>query len=140
MNCRAPVTVPCGNYAKNWDIGNHCSFAMVTDGLSNTIMLGEKTRDTIDYWALKFHWSTTWSSRIDGVDGPRDSWVFNPNLGCSVIVRPNQGKPGFASSYHSGGAQFALFDGSARFIGETIDGHTMKNLADPRDGNPVGSF
>jgi len=50
-----------------------------------------------------------------------------------------QTSQGFKSR-HTGGAQFVLCDGSARFISETIDYRTYQRLGDRRDGQVVGEF
>jgi hypothetical protein len=50
-----------------------------------------------------------------------------------------QTSQGFKSR-HTGGAQFALSDGSARFISENIDYILYQRLGDRRDGQPVGEF
>jgi len=44
------------------------------------------------------------------------------------------------TSYHPGGAQFTLADGSIRFVNETIDMLTYRYLGDKADGFPVGSY
>jgi hypothetical protein len=45
-----------------------------------------------------------------------------------------------AFSFHVGGAQFALCDGSARFISENISMAVYDRLHDRRDGEPIGEF
>ncbi len=45
-----------------------------------------------------------------------------------------------AFSYHVGGAQFVLGDGSVRFISENIDIRTYDWLHDKRDGQVLGEF
>ena len=45
-----------------------------------------------------------------------------------------------AFSYHVGGAQFVLGDGSVRFISENIDTSTYDWLHDKRDGMVLGEF
>ena len=43
-------------------------------------------------------------------------------------------------SYHEGMVHSLLMDGSARSISENIDRNTWRNLANRRDGNPIGEF
>jgi prepilin-type processing-associated H-X9-DG protein len=45
-----------------------------------------------------------------------------------------------AFSYHSGGAQFCLGDGSVRFITENIDVRAYDYLHDKRDGQIIGDY
>ena len=45
-----------------------------------------------------------------------------------------------ASSYHTGGAQIALADGSVRFISENIDNETWVRVGVRNDGKVVGEF
>lgn len=102
------------------------SFAMTTDGLSNTIMAGETL--------------------------PGDCWwmgAFNPNLsisGTSIpinIMESNNGQEvnwyrvcGFKSR-HPGGANFLLGDGSVRFFAATIDYRLFNNLGTRAGGEAV---
>lgn len=50
------------------------------------------------------------------------------------------GRYNFARSYHTGGVQVTLADGSARFISENIDRQTWLKLGMPKDGLVVGEF
>jgi prepilin-type processing-associated H-X9-DG protein len=42
------------------------------------------------------------------------------------------------ASYHVGGAQFLMTDGSVQFMSENIDYPTYCYLGDRYDGNPIG--
>lgn len=48
--------------------------------------------------------------------------------------------PGGFGSPHTGGAQFLMCDGSARFLSENIDPSVFKHLLDRADGVDVGEF
>ncbi|MCG6158266.1 DUF1559 domain-containing protein [Rubinisphaera sp. ICM_H10] len=43
-------------------------------------------------------------------------------------------------SAHAGGANVLLTDGSVKFLGENMDLHTLKLLADRKDGVPIGEY
>ena len=43
-------------------------------------------------------------------------------------------------SFHAGGAQILLCDGSVRFISENVNAHSVRVLMDPNDGEFVGEF
>ncbi len=138
-------------------------FRDVTDGTSNTFLLGE----TIHYRGIKTRANgtpmpATWDPNLYGRErnGSRDAHatLHATRLGFRKINPPlalNQTnlREAFAS-YHPGGAQFAMTDGSVRFVSETIEHNqttrqqytagqalaTFQRLAKRNDGLPVGDF
>jgi hypothetical protein len=149
-------------------------FRDVTDGLSNTLMIGEQGGWLIRADGVNYSWmlagpfaamkgtvnSTGWliGTRMSGappnceVSSPEDSRWFNVT---TIRYRPNQEPfrndwfPGMASSYgannplasfHEGGVQVCLGDGSVRFIGENIELETLKIMATRDSNRPVGEF
>ena len=121
---------------------SECRFAQVTDGLSNTFMLGETTFET---WGGSY---PAWAYRgfaMIGVDPAHlwadrgiNSWTWSvydePNL------IPTFGKLacwGYAGSLHVGGAQFAFGDGSVRFVTENVPKATLEKMATIGEGVPA---
>jgi prepilin-type processing-associated H-X9-DG protein len=45
-----------------------------------------------------------------------------------------------ASSYHVGGVQVALADGSVRFVSDNVDNETWARLGNRNDGQVIGEF
>ena len=109
-------------------------FEQIRDGASNTIFIGEKVdTDTTLGWVsgTRDTLRNTSSIRGPGSYEERENLRNNP-------PPPNQ--VGGFGSYHAGGAQFALGDGSVRFISENIDPAVFKNLGNRGDGKMIGDF
>ncbi len=110
------------------------TFASVTDGLSNTTLLGEKhvaanglgkqanaSDGTYAYWFASDwkSWMVIRNSKFVLGRGPSDNTGdYRKKLG----------------SWHPGICQFLLGDGSVRGISNTVDTDTLLHLADRRDG------
>jgi prepilin-type processing-associated H-X9-DG protein len=111
--------------------------ADVIDGTSNTFLLGERRlpEGSPQDWMW---WYDSWlgSSLFDTL-APINPWRV-ASLSASAAASPWPGYEDFAfvdsaSSRHPGGANFAMADGSVRFLKETIQSWPVDTL-----GNPVG--
>lgn len=149
MITQAPAFDPSSS-AGVFGANSKCNFMRVTDGLSNTIFVGERMS----------------AGSIGGVGGGGDStWVgcddnVTQNVGgagataknaasavlgeCGVV--PNTanttaagGVFGF-SSRHTGGAHFLFGDGTVRFISSNVNLGTYQTLAVPADSQLPGEF
>jgi prepilin-type N-terminal cleavage/methylation domain-containing protein len=131
----------------------------VTDGTSNTIMIGERCYQIgrADYGAANL-WGIKGSVPAAGAEGDGYVWAFSCGwVHINSVAYPTSSptnkthRRGF-SSQHVGGAQFLLCDGSVRFISENID-HSDYLVASPAplnstysrvlgadDGGVVGEF
>jgi prepilin-type N-terminal cleavage/methylation domain-containing protein/prepilin-type processing-associated H-X9-DG protein len=123
------------------------TMAEVTDGTTNTFMLGETTK-----WhqnGRSFAWAyRAWvMTGIDPYPSARDAGI---NLWHMPWVAPSWQSPPYnplkgrtrtwwsaAASLHPGGCQFALADGSVRFVPETVQKSMLNNLARMSDGQVV---
>jgi prepilin-type processing-associated H-X9-DG protein len=117
-------------------LGPKITFAMVTDGLSNTIALGETLPAQNSYmtggnWA-RFDSGNSISTTIIPIN-----WVSD-QPGCSLNGMDNWAVAFGFKSRHSGGANFAFGDGSVHFINQGIDVKTYQLLGCRNDGQPVG--
>jgi prepilin-type N-terminal cleavage/methylation domain-containing protein/prepilin-type processing-associated H-X9-DG protein len=117
----------------------------VSDGTSNTIVVGEILPDCND------HREGAWAS--NGMGNAHASTVV-PINNMTTCSKANPGKIthpactnmnnwnfswGFRSM-HTGGAHFLLVDGSVRFISETVDHTTYQRLGGRADNRQVGNF
>lgn len=108
------------------------NFADITDGLSNTYMIGE------DLSGLNQHCSWPHSNHATG------TCAIPLNNGL-VAGQPGYNSPGSWDnlysfrSRHPGGGQFAMADGSARFVSETIDLTVYRQLATRSGGEAVSN-
>jgi prepilin-type N-terminal cleavage/methylation domain-containing protein/prepilin-type processing-associated H-X9-DG protein len=117
-------------------------FKDVTDGLSCTLLIGEKHVQIAQF----------------GQEPAGDNSIYNGDDIHTIVRVAGRQTPGpidrpFASSptdsyrpderfgsYHPGGCQFVLCDGSVRMIQNTIDIETLTRLAVRNDGLVVGDF
>ncbi|MCF0233368.1 MAG: DUF1559 domain-containing protein, partial [Thermoguttaceae bacterium] len=131
---------PAGPFAGNSSAPWQFSFQEILDGLSNTIFFCETRLDHCGY--AQFGWAY----------GDTQGFIFT-SIPINVKSSEQTPYPGFGStpdnrcvsrfswaaaygpkSAHSGGANFAMGDGSVRFISETIDmQNAMRELGDRRD-------
>jgi len=134
----------------------------VLDGTSNTIMVAEQSADVnIDgtYSNVSSNYYGGWSGQAGGVatdNAGRPHWgagttclryPINHGLGEQPVARASI--PGadrawdfntIVNSYHTGGIQVGLGDGSIRFISENLNFGTLQQLCSMNDGQTIGEF
>jgi hypothetical protein len=119
--------------------GPKITIDMATDGTSNTLLLGETLPG--DNLGRDGHWASASVARISTTIIPinyRTTYI-DPD-GCTAAPLRYIGNGNVSTgfkSHHSGGAIFALTDGSVRFLNETIDHRTYQYLGCRNDGEPV---
>jgi len=96
----------------------------VTDGLSNTIMAGERNAEECG-WGGAFSWNFTNVYTGQKINSPTRTTVLTSDWwrNCG------------SSSYHTGGAHMLMADGSVHFFNQNIDFRTYCFLGDKADGN-----
>lgn len=129
-------------------------FADVTDGTSNTLLVGEvlpgcQWNNGGDTQAGT--WINSWGNLFSIGGGVSTITPINEMTTCegSRKIRDPACNPasgdtmqyayGFKSK-HTGGAQFTLADGSVRFISETIDHVMFQSVGARADGNVLGDY
>jgi prepilin-type N-terminal cleavage/methylation domain-containing protein len=170
QRAQGPQPMPAGGYAlgksnypgSNGNEGDTGFFGLnsktgmrdISDGLSNTFMVGERTslkpNQTLQPYAA------VWAGR-GGNDEPSaltknfiyratTLWKMNTGFTNTSVDIPEEAY----SSMHPGGAQFALGDGSVRFVSESIEWTpintplnqlgTYNRLGRRNDGNPIPEY
>jgi prepilin-type N-terminal cleavage/methylation domain-containing protein/prepilin-type processing-associated H-X9-DG protein len=145
-----PIRLPLANYGMNEEIPRYCRFLEVRDGLSNVVMLGETVVATSDNYrgfpiggneGAQFHTASTWCCCIWGFKRFKESYHVAPFLLFKAgVLRPADAYLNASSSYHSGGAQAVMFDGSVHFLSGAARPETIEELAIIDDGLPGGNF
>jgi prepilin-type N-terminal cleavage/methylation domain-containing protein len=133
-------TYPAGYAATSFGvvwIRSMCKIADITDGTSNTYLLGER-----------YCWSDHYEDGTDGCDDQcRDvgydydcvRWTSNDPSG---MFKPRQDMPGIDNWYmfgsaHTNGFLMAFCDGSVQMMNYSIDGDTHSRLGNRKDGKPL---
>ena len=116
-------------------LGANITFSSVTDGLSNTIAVGESLPKHHDHLAQNIWWHYNGGNSHCSTIVPINQKSDGNN--CSDPVRPQNNNWnvswGFKSN-HAGGANFLFGDGSVRFIPQSIDHRTYQLLGCKNDG------
>ncbi len=147
-SCSYGITSANGMLPKNECV----TFALAEDGTSNTMIVGEQSalvegrNITANYYGA---WFGTRHPRKMSDDPCGDLWGagttavrYSPNLdddsldGAGQMYHNNT----HLNSNHPGGINVLLTDGSVRFVTETIEMVTLRQLACRYDGLPLGDF
>ena len=114
-------------------VNSNTRLLTIRDGTSNTVMIGERDggdgngsprRAAIWAGAVRARWL---NGTLGATDGTRTSMYLNSN-----------GEPwNSLGSFHTGGANFALADGSIRFVRDSIDPTTYSAIGTKSGGETI---
>lgn len=145
------------SYAQN----GPTTYANITDGVSNTLAVGESAGDPLpygpnktplspavvatsgnkaDYSAAGYYLGgTAWADdgKVTGVEGCNQAGTARATAPLAPMNACNDSD---MYSFHSGGVQFLLGDGSVRFISQNIDAYTYAALCTKAGGEVAGDF
>jgi len=113
------------------------SLVNITDGTSNTLLVGEYTTRThirrTSFWAYSY---TSYAlSSVTGLAGA-SAYLTNDYDGCVAVANADNCKRAW-SSFHTGGMNFALCDGSVRFFSQTTDPVILGYMASISGGEVI---
>jgi prepilin-type N-terminal cleavage/methylation domain-containing protein/prepilin-type processing-associated H-X9-DG protein len=135
--------------------GAKIDFAAVSDGLSNTILIGEKLPNE-EYLSWNGHWldensgyahcttvvpinyRTDLQQPCDQSPGVPQPWSSAPEVVKHSYT--NWGVTHGFKSRHAGGANFVFADGSVHFLSQTINMNTYQYLGCRNDAQVVGDY
>ena len=108
------------------------SFVWIKDGLSNTLLAGEKHVPPDGFGKLAFHDTSYMNGMYSNIR------VAGPGYGLVRSVDDHTWAAGVSfGSYHAGVCNFALCDASVRSISVSIDTTILGRLASRDDGQPI---
>ena len=148
--CHNDVEAPIdANNSGVFFLNSHVTYDAILDGASHTIFVGERAlareANPAPAVPVELGWisGTRWTLRNTGSSINSDR--PDPYAGPAPGGQPDQQtdpllEVGGFSSYHTGGANFLLGDGSVRFISENIDIPVFQNLGNRHDGEMVSEF
>ncbi|UUO05181.1 DUF1559 domain-containing protein [Blastopirellula sp. J2-11] len=115
-------------------------FRDVRDGLTNTIFVSEVVDtggDTMGHYGVGSDRRAIFSTGADGNPPVEMSEYLIAAEGNDPI---NGGSEEAAGSWHAGGANFVMGDGSVRFLSENMDMATYQGLSTRSGGEVLGAF
>ncbi|MFT5302558.1 MAG: prepilin-type N-terminal cleavage/methylation domain-containing protein [Mariniblastus sp.] len=127
------------------------TFAKISDGSSNTVMVGERTSEKeTGNGAKEFCQGAIWAGRvrrqnvthIPSNDIPDGGWYacLGRAGGNQYVVNGRFRARNIASSGHPGGAVVSMGDGSTQFLSDNLSNSILKNLCQMSDGNIISEF
>ncbi len=134
----ALLTAASGNYVGSGHVLSGLSdtkFSKVTDGLSQTLLVGERNvhppiNDTVPFMS-------SWCGILSEQDVYISSSSPYVHAGHSRPINSSTTSPMVFSSRHIGGANFTFGDGAVRFISQLIDVYVFEALGTPAGGETV---
>jgi len=150
-----PFTLPNGERMPNrlaaFGLNGAAKIRDITDGTSNTILVGESTVDkrSVSYtplWGQGRHVGVFGRTIVhSGGDNNHSIYSINAKTkdrldGAWATWGDNRPYAWVFSSKHTGGAQFVLCDGSVRFVSENLDLNTWAYISYISDNNVIGEY
>lgn len=118
-------------------------FADVTDGLSNTLMCGERENGPFrraGSHGVHFEYETTWCCAVRQWDEPEDDHGHMVLFQTGNVPNDPRSDDRDVSAPHVGYANFLMGDGSVRGLSENMDFRLYQSLSTRAGGEALGEF
>ena len=138
---RSTFEIASGNYCGVEGLLREMSsfqLADVTDGTSQTLLLGERNVDVGTHGSLPS--TSGWFGQLAYVDGYEYRSVPHIEALKDFPINGTQNASESFSSRHGNGAYFCFADGAGRFMSEHMDSMIFQALGTPAGGESVGEF
>lgn len=131
------VLVSAGSYCGSEGMlstNSQIRFRDVADGLSQTVMVGERMHQ-VAFPGFNNEYTSSWIGLLSGPTIVEPNCV--PHLSCSAVVPPNDSpmNSGTFGSQHPGGVLFVKGDGAVVFVSQNIDRFVYAAMGTIRSGD-----
>ena len=131
-----------GVFSRGWNNAAKTNMSAITDGTSNTYLVGESVADYTN-WSMWFMSGATVATAAIPLNAkpvcaaylPASMTIRNGKIACRNDQASNSG----FDSTHTGGANFGLVDGSVRFVSSSIDRDAYRGMATVSAGEVIAS-
>ncbi len=131
-----------GVISRGWNNAAKTNLSIITDGTSNTYLVGESVADFTN-WSMWFLSGSTVATTSIPLNAKPVCTAYLPasmsiRVGKVACKNDQASNSGF-NSEHTGGGNFALADGSVRFVSSNIDRDVYRGTATISGGEVISS-
>ena len=130
-----------GVFSRGWNNAAKTNMSAITDGTSNTYLVGESMADYTN-WSMWFMSGGTIATTSIPLNARPVCAAYLPSMTIragKIACRNDQASNSGFDSDHTGGGNFGLVDGSVRFVSSSIDRDAYRGTATVSGGEIIAS-